>query len=170
MAVFTRKGDEGITDLWGGVRVRKDDPIIEMLGVLDEVSAFVGLARSIIEKKDLKVLLLRVQENLTRIMVEVASLKNKNPEIEYINPADTDWLEKQILEYEHKVQLPNKVISAGNTYKGALLDVSRTIVRKAERYAVWLIKHQKEPNKSICTYLNRLSSLFYIMRIYLDTE
>lgn len=170
MAVFTRKGDEGITDLRGGVRVRKDDPIIEMLGVVDEVSAFIGLARSVIENGAMQALLSRVQDDLARIMAEVASLKSKNPGIEYINPADTAWLEKQISEYEHKVQLPEKFIPAGNTHEGALLDISRTLVRKAERYAVRLIKYQKGENRNICTYLNRLSSLFYIIRIYLDTK
>ncbi|HEY60512.1 MAG TPA: cob(I)yrinic acid a,c-diamide adenosyltransferase [Anaerolineae bacterium] len=170
MAVFTRKGDEGLTDLWGGIRIRKDDPIIEMLGLLDEASAFVGLARSVIEKEDLQALLLRVQDDLARIMAEIASSKSRNPGIEYINPTDTDWLEKQISEYENNVQLPERFIPAGNTYEGALVDVSRTIVRKAERYAVRLIKDQKGINKNICIYLNRLSSLLFIMRIYLDTE
>ena len=170
MTIFTRRGDEGLTDLWGGIRVRKDDPIIEMLGTLDEVSAFVGLARSAVVNDEVKAPLLKIQDDLYRIMVEIASKKKKTTGIKHIDSDDVVWLEKQIEKYEHEISLPNSFIPAGDTYKGALLDVCRTVVRRAERFAVSLLKSEREVNKDICVYLNRLSSLLYILRVFMDAK
>ena len=43
--VYTRQGDGGQTRLAGGQLVPKDDPRIEAYGAVDELNAFVGLAR-----------------------------------------------------------------------------------------------------------------------------
>ena len=44
--VYTKLGDRGETALAGGQRVPKDSPRIEAYGVVDELNAFVGLARA----------------------------------------------------------------------------------------------------------------------------
>ena len=46
MKVYTKRGDDGTTGLYGGGRVRKDDPRIEACGCVDELNAAVGLARA----------------------------------------------------------------------------------------------------------------------------
>ena len=43
--LYTRRGDHGETD-GGGRRVAKDDPLIELLGALDELTAALGAARA----------------------------------------------------------------------------------------------------------------------------
>src|SRR5580693_3817471 len=43
--VYTRHGDAGRTRLVGGQEVPKDDARIEAYGVVDELNAFVGVAR-----------------------------------------------------------------------------------------------------------------------------
>ena len=43
--LYTRRGDHGETD-GGGRRVPKDDPLIELLGALDELTAAIGAARA----------------------------------------------------------------------------------------------------------------------------
>ena len=45
MSIVTKGGDEGLTSLWSGERVAKDDPRVEAYGSLDELSSFLGLAR-----------------------------------------------------------------------------------------------------------------------------
>jgi cob(I)alamin adenosyltransferase len=45
MAIYTRTGDHGETDLLGGVRVPKDSLLLEVCGDLDELNALLGLAR-----------------------------------------------------------------------------------------------------------------------------
>ena len=44
MKIYTRTGDTGETGLYGGGRVRKDDPRIAAYGTVDELNAFLGLA------------------------------------------------------------------------------------------------------------------------------
>ncbi|HTG53334.1 MAG TPA: ATP:cob(I)alamin adenosyltransferase, partial [Gemmatimonadaceae bacterium] len=46
MKIYTRTGDTGDTGLFGGGRVRKDDPRVEAYGDVDELNAAIGLARS----------------------------------------------------------------------------------------------------------------------------
>ena len=43
------RGDGGETQLGSGQRVRKDDPRIECVGSVDELSSFLGLARAWVE-------------------------------------------------------------------------------------------------------------------------
>ena len=44
--IYTKTGDKGETGLFGGERVRKDDPRIEACGDVDELDAMIGLVRS----------------------------------------------------------------------------------------------------------------------------
>jgi hypothetical protein len=42
--VYTRRGDSGETDLFGGQRVAKDDARVEAYGEVDELNASIGVA------------------------------------------------------------------------------------------------------------------------------
>jgi len=46
MKIYTRKGDQGTTGVFGGKRTFKNAPRMECLGTLDEVNATIGLLRS----------------------------------------------------------------------------------------------------------------------------
>ena len=46
MKVYTRRGDDGSTDLLYGGRVSKNDSQPEVYGDVDETQAFIGLARA----------------------------------------------------------------------------------------------------------------------------
>ncbi len=45
-SITTKTGDDGSTGLLFGGRVRKDDPVIEAVGALDEAQAAIGMARA----------------------------------------------------------------------------------------------------------------------------
>src|SRR5688572_32641767 len=47
MKIYTKTGDEGLTGLFGGGRVSKDDPRVEAYGDVDELNATLGLARAV---------------------------------------------------------------------------------------------------------------------------
>ena len=49
--IYTRRGDQGETDLVGGARVRKDSPRIDAYGTVDELNATIGVARAVNAKK-----------------------------------------------------------------------------------------------------------------------
>lgn len=42
MKIYTKTGDDGTTGLVGGKRARKDDPVIEALGAIDELNCWIG--------------------------------------------------------------------------------------------------------------------------------
>jgi cob(I)alamin adenosyltransferase len=46
MKIYTKTGDEGLTGLFGGGRVPKDHARVEAYGDVDELNAFIGVARS----------------------------------------------------------------------------------------------------------------------------
>ena len=46
MKIYTRTGDTGETSLFSGDRARKDDPRVDAYGEIDELNAWLGLARA----------------------------------------------------------------------------------------------------------------------------
>ena len=46
MKIYTRKGDDGTTGLYGGGRVPKDSAAPEAYGTVDEAQAALGVARA----------------------------------------------------------------------------------------------------------------------------
>ena len=56
MKIYTRRGDEGQTDLFGGPRVGKDHPRVEAYGAVDELNAFIGFAAAASGQDDLRAL------------------------------------------------------------------------------------------------------------------
>ena len=64
--------------------------------------------------------------------------------------------------------MPPHFILPGDTVAGAALDVARTVVRRAERLVVKLFHDEEVTNKLVPAYLNRLSSLLFILGRYED--
>src|SRR3990172_6759527 len=60
--IYTKKGDEGQTSLFGGQRISKSDPRPEAFGTLDEVCAILGVARAAADNPDLQAVLHSIQE------------------------------------------------------------------------------------------------------------
>ena len=46
MRIYTKTGDEGDTALFDGTRVSKNDPRVSAYGEVDELNAWLGLARA----------------------------------------------------------------------------------------------------------------------------
>ncbi len=162
MRIYTAKGDRGSTDLLGE-RVGKDDPRIDLLGALDESTSAIGLGRAHATIELWREMLVQAQRDLYQIMAELAFVDELRPDA-YRLPGDrVEWLETSIALVEATVDLPPKFVIPGDTVAGAALDVARTVVRRAERLAVGLDRVGGMPNPEILRYLNRLSSLLFIV-------
>ena len=68
---YTRKGDEGYTDLLGD-RVPKYHLRPETYGTLDEATSFIGLARAMSASSRTNEILVEVQRDLYLMMAELA--------------------------------------------------------------------------------------------------
>ncbi|MEK7471513.1 MAG: cob(I)yrinic acid a,c-diamide adenosyltransferase [Patescibacteria group bacterium] len=166
--LYTRKGDDGNTKTFAcDQRISKSSIVAEALGALDEANSFLGLARARTKDKIFDIngeeikfpdLILEIQQNLFIVQAEIAGA-TLSIDVEKVNK-----VEKIVNEIE-KVLPPIKTFFiSGATKDGAVLDITRTLVRRAERRVVEA-KEEGKIKVSIETlsYLNRLSSLLYAL-------
>ncbi len=164
MKIYTRRGDDGTTSLRQGGRVRKDDLAIELVGSVDEVQAFLGLARSTTERGGrLDALLQRIERDLWILMAEVTTARAERaglePGVTAVSEKMIEMLESDIDEFQATLKLSPNFVVPGETHSAALLDVARTVVRRAERIAVGC----DLGDSHVTRYLNRLSDLVWTL-------
>lgn len=162
MRIYTTRGDTGQTDLLGE-RVEKDDPRIDLLGDIDETTSAIGLGRAHSQLETTGERLVATQRDLYRIMAELAFTPDLLPDAHRFEGGRVAWLEAEIETVTASVELPREFVLAGETVAGAALDVARTVVRRAERQAVALARAGVITNPEILRYLNRLSSLLFML-------
>lgn len=160
--LFTGKGDQGTTDLLGG-RVDKDDPRIEAIGALDETDAALGLARATATSDRVRELVLATQRDLYTIMAELAFTADMRPKGYGLAEERVLFLERETDALTAEVALPPQFVVPGESVSGATLDVARTVARRAERRVVTLARGGHVENAAVARYLNRLSSLLFIL-------
>ncbi len=153
--VSTRRGDDGTTTLLGAGRLSKSDVRIVILGDVDEASSFIGLARAESEG-DLKELLLYLQRLLYRVMGDVAMPNEENA----VGEADVERVEAALEEWRGRTDIPNEFVVPGGSRLGALLDVARSVARRAERSLVAGGYAQNHPDALKC--VNRLSDVLFV--------
>jgi cob(I)alamin adenosyltransferase len=167
---YTKTGDDGTTGLLGNERVSKSDLRIEVLGSLDEVSAAIGLARSF-SKQPMNEELKGIQKNLYEIMSEIAATPENQDKFSKISDVTVDEIEKNIERYTGKTQIPHEFILPGDCPASGALSLARTITRRSERRLVEFQKSGQRVRSQLLKYLNRLSSLLYILELHtIQTE
>jgi len=165
MKFYTRTGDDGTTGLLGADRVSKDHPRIEALGALDEASAALGLARASCLAPQTPPILREVQRDLYKLMAEVAATPENADKFKGIDGSRVAWLEEQVDAITKIVSMPKGFILPGDTPSGAALSLARAVVRRAERRVTELFQLKELDNTELLRYLNRLSSLCFVLEI-----
>jgi cob(I)alamin adenosyltransferase len=165
MPFYTRTGDDGTTSLLGEDRVSKDHPRIEALGALDEASAALGLARASCQASQTPPILREVQRDLYRLMAEVAATPKNAEKFRGIDAARVTWIEERADAIQSIVSMPKEFILPGDTPSGAALSLARAVVRRAERRVTELFTLEHVSNPELLRYLNRLSSLCFVLEL-----
>ena len=98
-------------------------------------------------------------------MSEVAATQENASRFRIISVERVNWLESRIDEISSKVAIPDKFIVPGDSTSGAAIDLARTVVRRAERHLVRLFHSNKLENLEILHYMNRLSSLCFVLEL-----
>ena len=161
---FTRRGDDGYPGLLGRERVPKYDPRPEAYGTVDEAQAALGLARAVGCAPEVVAILLEVQRTLSTLMAELAAAgAEESPFAGRITAAHVAQLEAWLAETEARVEGPRDFVVPGDSLPGAALHVARTVVRRAERQAARLLHGGLLGNELVLHYLNRLSSLLFLL-------
>ena len=158
---YTRKGDDGTTGLYFGGRVRKDADAPEAYGTVDEAQAVIGLARADAERGgELDNLLLDVERDLYVLMGELATAPANRSKLgdKLVTPAMVKWVEARTDDLSTRFTIPEGGFALpGQNRIAALLEVARTIIRRAERRSLSVAAEDSH----VIPYLNRLSSLLW---------
>jgi cob(I)alamin adenosyltransferase len=166
---YTGRGDDGQTGLLGPERVPKYDPRPEAYGTVDEAQAALGLARASECTPDTAEIALSIQRDLYLLMAELASVgSDDSPFAGSITPGHVEQLEGWIANYGDRTERPKEFVVPGDSRQGAGLHLARTVVRRGERLTVRLADSGMLDNGQVLRYLNRLSSLLYVMALYED--
>lgn len=166
MDIYTRKGDDGTTGLLFGGRVDKSALGPEAYGSVDESVAALGVARSSADE-ELATELLRLQRELFVVGAELATgaenLHKLEAGVTRVTAAMVEDLEPLIDELVATHGMPTEFVVPGMDRTAALLDVARTAVRRAERRAVALGRHEDRGPSEVVPYLNRLADYLYML-------
>lgn len=163
---YTSDGDQGETGYLGKGRISKSSLRIESVGSVDEANAAIGLARALCANPKSQMVLLEVQKHLYLLMTELSASPETAAQFDRLNQDHVNWLEEQIEELEGAVVLPREFIIPGSSPASGAIDLARTIVRRAERRAVSLLEAELIKKQLLIAYLNRLSSLLFMVEVY----
>jgi cob(I)alamin adenosyltransferase len=161
--IYTRTGDAGETSLFDGTRVSKNDPRVETYGDVDELNAWLGLARASRVDPAIEPDIVQLQRDLFALGAQLADPADKlAPRVTkaIIGDADVTRLEAAIDRLEAELPPLRRFILAGGTPAGAALHVARTVCRRAERRMVAL---DPPVDPVLLRYVNRLSDLLFVM-------
>jgi len=172
MKIYTKGGDHGQTGLFGGQRVPKDHLRLHTYGTFDELNATIGLVLAeplLAEDSRVRPVLARAQNELFQLGAELATPPGKQVTTRLIEAADIDGLETEIDAMEAKLEPLKSFILPGGTKAAALMHLSRTVCRRAERELVVL--HRSEPVRAeVLGYVNRLSDYLFVAARYVNHE
>lgn len=164
MKIYTRTGDSGDTGLFDGTRVAKSDPRVSAYGDIDELNAWLGLARASGLDDEISGMLEQVQRDLFALGARLADPSRKiagRVTKAAVTADDIARLEGWIDALETGLPPLRRFILAGGSPAGAAVHVARTVCRRAERAMVGLGADAFEPELLI--YVNRLSDLLFVM-------
>lgn len=155
--ISTRQGDDGMTTLLGSGRLSKSDLRINVLGDIDEASAAIGLVRAEAGEGEMGPLFLGMQRLLYRVMGDIAMPGEENT----VGEKDVARVDSLLEEWRERVELPREFVVPGESRTGALLDVARAVVRRAERTLVAAGGADEHPGS--LKAVNRLSDLLFVL-------
>jgi cob(I)alamin adenosyltransferase len=169
--LWTGKGDDGTSGLYFGGREPKTSARFEAVGAIDEAQAAIGLARAeVAERPMLDTVLIGAERDLWVLMAEVATDDANRSKLEagasLVTGEMVTALEAAIEGVAARFELPSEFVVPGQDRASALLDVARTVVRRAERRTAAVAAD----GSFAVPYLNRLSSLLWTLARWVEGE
>lgn len=167
---YSGKGDDGQSRLFGsGERCNKNEPIFDALGTVDELNSLLGICYAkakngaTLPHLSLSDVLRDLQEDLFIIQAELAGTDKK------MTKEKVAKLETIIISLSSHVPKPKSFVMSSRNEFSAYLDFARSVARRAER-AVLGVPADKPVTKETVAYLNRLSSVLYVLARYVANQ
>ncbi|MEV4512513.1 cob(I)yrinic acid a,c-diamide adenosyltransferase [Dactylosporangium sp. NPDC049525] len=165
--IYTKTGDTGTTGLGDFSRVPKTHPRIGAYADVDEANAALGVAVALGDlAEELRAVLHVVQNDLFDVGADLCNPITEAPEYPPLRVTEEylTRLERWCDEFNERLPKLDSFILPGGTPGAALLNVARTVTRRAERSAWALVELDPEhTNELAVQYLNRLSDLLFIL-------
>ena len=162
--IYTRTGDAGETALFDGTRVPKSAPRVEAYGDVDELASCLGVVRSRLQHAEIAAMVDAIQKDLFALGAMLADPGHRiaaRVVKAALTDADVARLEGWIDTLDARLPPLRRFILSGGSEAGALLHLSRSVCRRAERVMVAL-GPDAVPGVSLI-YINRLSDLLFVM-------
>ena len=162
MKIYTKKGDQGETGLFGGLRLPKHHIRIESYGSVDELNSYLGLIRDHQQDELLRKELKGIQEALFSIGSLLASDPTKDMNLPKLPAEKVTDLEKAIDRMEQGLPPLRNFILPGGHPSVSYCHIARCVCRRAERNMVAL--HEAENlDQVLLQYINRLSDYLFVL-------
>ncbi len=159
--LYSGTGDDGTTSAFGcdQRRISKSSELPEALGALDELNALLGVVKmKAVGESRIANALREVQENLFIIQAEVAGAGKR------LAAGEAGRVGALVNAIEAELPPVTGFAVAGGTELSAMLDLSRTVARRAERRVLAAEDAGVfVPTNEMKAYLNRLSSLLFAL-------
>lgn len=169
MKIYTRAGDNGDTGLYGGQRVSKDDLRVDAYGAVDEANAALGVAAAHLTDNELREIVAHLQSDLFVVGADLATPRSRDEPngrsiVPRVEEKHTIALEEIIDKCEAELAPLKNFILPGGDPGSAYLHLARTIIRRAERRTVTLVRSDAaDTNPAVIVYLNRLADLVFVL-------
>lgn len=160
--LYTGKGDGGTTKVFDSKeRIPKSSELPEALGTLDELNSFIGFARARARESETErigLALYDVQQQLFIVQAEVAGADKR------VTEDATSKIEEIVNTIETEIPPLKGFSIAGGSELSAILDIARTLARRAERRLSALeVSGARTLAPATKAYMNRLSSLLFAL-------
>jgi cob(I)alamin adenosyltransferase len=160
MKIYTKKGDQGETDLIGK-RVLKNDLLIQIVGELDELAVRMAELNQSNIPETLNSDLQQIDSVLFKIATIVIDINN-SLKLDVLD-SDVLFLESKINQMEEELPKLKHFITYDGIPSSIKAQLIKTQVRKIERLLV-----STEINLHVIKYINRLSDYFFVLGRYLN--
>lgn len=169
--LWTGKGDDGTSGLYYGGREPKTSARFDAIGSVDEAQAAIGLARAELRHRpEIDEALVAVERDLWVLMAELATDDDNRSKLvdgaTLVTAAMVEQLEQRVTDVAAQFELPSEFVVPGQDRVSALLDVARTVVRRAERAAAAIAVD----GSHVIPYLNRLSTLLWTLARWVEGD
>lgn len=163
MKIYTKTGDEGMTSLVGGKRVKKCCARLDSYGSVDELNSFIGLLVTYITDEADIAFLQKIQRELFMVGGSLATDLSVSEARCEVTLAMISDIESEIDRLSVLLPPLRSFVVPGGSRAAALAHVCRTVCRRAERCVFALIEEGGAVEENVAVYLNRLSDYFFVL-------
>ena len=163
MKIYTKTGDEGMTSLVGGKRVKKCCARLDSYGSVDELNSFIGLLVTYITDEADIAFLQKIQGELFMVGGSLATDLSVSEARCEVTQAMISDIESEIDSLSAALPPLRSFVVPGGSRAAAVAHVCRTVCRRAERCVFALIEEGGAVEENVAVYLNRLSDYFFVL-------